>query len=101
MPDLVTMDFKINGYNLKQSTAQLGREKYVSINTINVLSAVITGKDKLRQCMKKAVINSRLGDSNTSQEEVILKLGNTLTKTIDRREMEKQGMDFGLKMLST
>lgn len=51
--------------------------------------------------MKKAVINSRLGDSNTSQEEVILKLGNTLTKTIDRREMEKQGMDFGLKMLST
>lgn len=47
MPDLVTMDFKINGYNLKQSTAQFAREKYVSINTINVLSAVITGKDKL------------------------------------------------------
>lgn len=80
--------------------------------------------------MKKAVTNSRLGESNTSGEEIILKPGRLpdrceeqysinracaessnslkclgkwfhITKTMDRREMKKQGVDFGLKMLST
>lgn len=53
-----------------------------------MLSAVVIGKDKLRQCMKKAVTNSRLGESNTSQEEVILKL----SRLTSMKENNKQSM---------